>query len=66
VAHLWRRNKRRLLKKYRLYKYRRQQLKEQKQAGDGVTTPVMGAMTLHQYRGTNGSGKMNLYQLHFR
>ncbi|XP_033608822.1 voltage-dependent T-type calcium channel subunit alpha-1H isoform X2 [Cryptotermes secundus] len=55
VAHLWRRSKRRLLKKYRLYKYRRQQLREQKQAGDGATTPVMGAITLHQYRGTNGS-----------
>jgi hypothetical protein len=68
VAHLWRRSKRRLLKKYRLYRYRRQQQREQKQAGDGATTPVMGAITLHQYRGTNGSngsGKFNLYQLKY-
>jgi hypothetical protein len=50
-----------LLKKYRLYRYRRQQLREQKQAGEGATTPVMGSITLHQYRGTNGSGKMEFY-----
>jgi hypothetical protein len=72
VAHLWRRNKRRLLKKYRLYKYRRQQLRElkrgQQQAGDGLTTPVVGAITLHQYRGANGNnggGKMDSLLLHF-
>ncbi|XP_021929198.1 voltage-dependent T-type calcium channel subunit alpha-1H-like isoform X2 [Zootermopsis nevadensis] len=59
VAHLWRRNKRRLLKKYRLYKYRAQQLKEQKrseqQTGEGLAAPVVGAITLHQYRGANGN-----------
>jgi hypothetical protein len=60
VAHLWRRGKRRLLKKYRLFKYRRQQLREQKQAAEGTTAPVMGTITLHQYRGANGSGKMDL------
>jgi hypothetical protein len=69
VAHLCRRSKRRLLKKYRLYKYRRQQLREQKQEADGATVPVMGAaITLHQYRGTNGSngsGKFKFYQLRF-
>ncbi|KAJ9586536.1 hypothetical protein L9F63_019833, partial [Diploptera punctata] len=60
VAHLWRRGKRRLLKKWRLYKYRRQQQREQKlglqQAGGGnASAPAAGAINLHQYRGNNGS-----------
>ncbi|XP_069691068.1 voltage-dependent T-type calcium channel subunit alpha-1G isoform X2 [Periplaneta americana] len=60
VAHLWRRGKRRLLKKYRLYRYRRQQQREQKQAG----VPTQGAMTLQQYRSGNGAGAVRGHMHH--
>ncbi|XP_063224731.1 voltage-dependent T-type calcium channel subunit alpha-1G [Bacillus rossius redtenbacheri] len=55
VAHLWRRGKRRLLKKYHLYKIRRQQRLEQKARGPpngaAAALPAGGAIILQQYRG---------------
>ncbi|XP_046400704.1 voltage-dependent T-type calcium channel subunit alpha-1I [Ischnura elegans] len=54
IAHLWRRGKRKLIKKYRIYKYRNRKEKEEKQGGGDSGGAGGRSLGVHQRRHHHG------------
>lgn len=63
VAHLWRRGKRRLIKKWRLFKYRRQQKKEQTLGLPDNNLPLGNTLILHPFHSQEGNILRNILLL---